>query len=259
MTIHTNNSVDHNSSWPPLYQTRYSKRAKRPFLQITQEHGLEVILPYRKKTFNIVLLLEEKKRWIIRTLKKMLHQPLLRSKTLPLPPTELECQGISTTWKIGYQSIDHAKHVKLILNSTAFQNPYLVLKGNTGNTALCFKTLKKFLIQQASLTLIPWLQQLSNLTRLSFNRAIIRGQSTLWGSCNSRKTISLNYKLLFLPPHLTRHVLIHELCHTQYLNHSTRFWALFNQWDPECMQHRKALKQADHYLPDWLKTNNSFN
>ena len=48
-------------------------------------------------------------------------------------------------------------------------------------------------------------------------------------SCSTRGTISLNYKLLFLPRPLVRYVLLHELCHTRQSNHAVAFWALVAQ------------------------------
>ena len=59
---------------------------------------------------------------------------------------------------------------------------------------------------------------------LPFNKAKFRCQKTRWGSCSSRKNISLNINMCFLPKEQQDYLLLHELVHTKMMNHSKEYW-----------------------------------
>ena len=78
--------------------------------------------------------------------------------------------------------------------------------------------------------------------RFSYNRITIRDQKTRWGSCSQRGTLSFNYRLALLPPHLADYVVVHELCHLAHFNHSASFWQLVAQMCPAYRACRKELR-----------------
>lgn len=69
------------------------------------------------------------------------------------------------------------------------------------------------------------LKYLADKHGFTYNRAFIRNQRTRWGSCSQKNDISLNVKLVRLPDELMDYVILHELTHTRYKNHSSEFWA----------------------------------
>lgn len=71
----------------------------------------------------------------------------------------------------------------------------------------------------------------------------VRHLKSRWGSCNSHKEITLNYYLMQLPWELIDYVLIHELAHTEHLNHSAAFWQAVETALPTYKQRRKLLKE----------------
>jgi predicted metal-dependent hydrolase len=68
------------------------------------------------------------------------------------------------------------------------------------------------------------LNYLSEKYGFTYNRVFIRNQRTRWGSCSHKDNISLNMKLIRLPDELMDYVILHELVHTRFKNHSKQFW-----------------------------------
>ena len=96
-------------------------------------------------------------------------------------------------------------------------------------------------IAKLELTARTW--ELARIHQVKIERVSIRAQRTRWGSCSSRGTISLNWKLIQAPPFVQDYLIIHELMHRREMNHSRRFW----KWVAEaCPGYQIAEK--------WLKT-----
>ena len=71
-----------------------------------------------------------------------------------------------------------------------------------------------------------------------------------WGSCNSKREIRLNWRLIQAPPHIINYVICHELAHLKEMNHSNRFWEEVEKVLPEYRSSEKELKtlSSDLYL-----------
>jgi hypothetical protein len=69
-----------------------------------------------------------------------------------------------------------------------------------------------------------------------------------WGSCNSRKQIRLNWRLIQAPPHIIQYVICHEMAHLKEMNHSARFYAVQESLFPNHVQAEKELKALSAIL-----------
>jgi len=74
-----------------------------------------------------------------------------------------------------------------------------------------------------------------------YERISVRRVRTRWGSCSARKNLNFNYKLYYLEKELQDYVIVHEICHLEELNHSSKFWALVARTVPDFRQRRKRL------------------
>lgn len=69
----------------------------------------------------------------------------------------------------------------------------------------------------------------------------IRDQRSRWGSCSETGGISLNWRLILLPPRLQDHIILHELAHLQHFDHSQAFYKLLARLDPQSDKHSDEL------------------
>ncbi len=76
----------------------------------------------------------------------------------------------------------------------------------------------------------------------TYRRITIRNQRTRWGSASRSGNLNFNYRMTFLPPHLSDYVIVHELCHLGEFNHSKKFWDLVARTIPDHRALRKELR-----------------
>ena len=78
----------------------------------------------------------------------------------------------------------------------------------------------------------------------------IKGYKSRWGSCNSRGEISFNWRIIMAPKSVINYVVIHELCHLKYHDHSDKFWGFVESNLPSYREQRDWLK-CNETLLEW--------
>ena len=84
---------------------------------------------------------------------------------------------------------------------------------------------------------------ISNNIYIRPSKIIIKDQKSLWGSCNSRREIRLNWRLVLMPQFVMDYIIIHELCHIKQMNHSKEFWKLVESHCPSYKESKYWLKE----------------
>ncbi len=114
------------------------------------------------------------------------------------------------------------------------------------------RQLQAWLKRAALDRLAPRLLQLAGELNCSVSRVSIRCQRTRWGSCSTRGTVSLNCSLLFLRNEVVRYLFVHELAHTQHMNHSANFWRLVEKMEPDYRRLDRDLLAGWRTVPEWV-------
>lgn len=229
----------------PDYELQVSRRARRARIKVTPLGKVVVVIPAGVDPAIAPRFLAEKQPW----LSQVLYRIAARQRYLPtshsLQPDRIALTALDEVWQVEYR-----ENLPRTLTSSASSRRLQLNRDVAASVNAGY--LRHWLQQRARQALPAWLQQTSEEVQLPFERVQIRGQKTRWGSCSSRRTISLNRNLLLLPAPTVHYLLIHELCHTRHMNHSPRFWRLVSECMPDYEQHEKILREATRQLPLWV-------
>ena len=107
----------------------------------------------------------------------------------------------------------------------------------------CLKSLAKRLAPQV---VIKYAQEVATEVGARPSRFVIGSGLRKLGHCTRAREIQLSYNIVFLPSHLARFIILHEITHLTHFNHSPEFHALLNSY---CGGNEKALINELKHFP----------
>lgn len=102
---------------------------------------------------------------------------------------------------------------------------------------------KKQYIKKAHILIPQRVDYYAQLVGVGYNRIAIKDTRTRWGSCSGDGNLNFSYKLILMPMEILDYVVVHELCHRIYMNHSKEFWSEVERVIPDYKERRKWLKE----------------
>lgn len=236
---------------PLAYTIRLSPRARRPRLVMSLAGGLTVVLPVAgnpaRQERLAAELVRQNAAWIERTAARLRSRRPEQPEARPLPAW-LELMAVGRVL-----ALECAPRPGVRPRLRQNGPDRLLLAGDLDDQPAVRAALLDWLKARARQELLPMLEEVSAAIGLPFAAASFRAQARRWGSCSRAGNISLNCRLLLLPEHLARAVMIHELCHTAHPDHSARFYALAARHDPQARELRHRLADAEGLIPALLR------
>ena len=231
------------------YRVRISPRSRRLRLNLSARDGLTVVIPRGYDARRIPAIVEARKGWVEKHLQRFSEEARFVAESPPdILPETIDLPALEEIWHIAYRPTG-ARHA---VEVETYGLGELVVSGAVHDHTACRSVLKRWLRRRAAEMLAPLLARLAKENGFRYNRMTIRSQKTRWGSCSARKTICLNCHLLLLPADIVRYILLHELCHTVFMNHSDKFWSLLERSVPDCQMIRRRMRGGWKDLPAWL-------
>ena len=222
------------------YRIRRSDRARRARIQVSSD-GVEVVVPRRLPLREVEPFVQEKRKWIERTLRRMAEAEAER------PPARLEDGG-----EVPYLG----ERLRLDVRVEAGRvRPHVARLGETlrarvglpGREAVEY-ALERWFRRQARDEVAWRLDAAVARAGTSYSRLQIRGQRTRWASCSSDGAMSFNWRLLLAPPEILDYVVEHEVAHLEVHDHSERFWSLLASRSPDVREHERWLRRHGQLL-----------
>jgi predicted metal-dependent hydrolase len=121
--------------------------------------------------------------------------------------------------------------------------PMTMTPGDAAVQAVALAACKKALKLQAEKLLPERLAELATKHGFTYTSVSVRELKSRWGSCDQSKHITFNFYLMQLPWDFIDYVIIHELVHTDHMNHGPEFWHRFGQCYPNYLHYKKELRK----------------
>lgn len=128
--------------------------------------------------------------------------------------------------------------------------PYLYVPETlAGSAATVRARVVKWYKEQALRHFAARVESYAGLLAVSVPSVRLSSAQHLWGSCNTKGEIRLNWRLIQAPAMQIDYVVAHELAHLIELNHSKKFWKLVARIYPPYDWARRQLRevQAQYY------------
>lgn len=198
--------LSNGTSVPVIIETRRGARNVTLRPKTTPNMEIHISKPWTTSTKFVLSFLESKRKWVENIFNKMpKHETVQSGVIIPVLGRE----------------------VKIIHDENMRGNSYL----DTDKTTLCVgggadmfeRRAREFIKGE----LLKEIKQIIKTTPREYwpSRITLRDTSSRWGSCSSNGSISFSWRLAFAPYEVMRYVVMHELSHRKYMDHSAQFWA----------------------------------
>jgi predicted metal-dependent hydrolase len=206
------------ASTEPEWRVRRSTRARRLGLRMFHDGSFELVVPERLRRPDLGAFVARHQDWIARQRRRYAAQ------SLPQPEGLLRLQLLGEDWPAG----------------EAPQDP-----------RAC-RLLMRRLARRAKFALAAAIGQVAAAHGCRPRAVRVRWLRTRWGSCSASGVITLNCCLLFQRAEVVRYLCAHELAHLAHMNHSTRFWAQVERYEPGWRELDAELVGGWRHVPRWL-------
>ena len=207
-------------------------KAKIKNIYITIENGEVVIkAPWYTTRNQIQEVVESKRDWIMKKLEEYNVSP--RKAKEYEDGEKFQILGESYYLNIYYKDINNAilnvenEKIEIILPLSYAEED---------NTEQIKKMIEEKEVESA-------MEKTRKMVGLAPEEYKIKKIKYAWGTCSSRKVITINQNLMMYSRKAIEYVVLHEICHLKYMNHSKKFWEMVESYMPDYKEAEKELKK----------------
>jgi len=203
-------------------------RSKRKTLALTVDEQARLVVraPLKMSQKDIEAFIEKKAQWIA-----------LRQRQVTEDAARYQVFGLAEGQSIllfGEPHVVHQSNVtKIKVEDKLIQVPQsTTLEGFT-----------KWMRLKGKKTISARVSYYAERMGLSYATVRVSNARRRWGSCGAKNTLNFSWRLVMCPPWVIDYVVVHELCHITFKNHSSQFWQYVAKQMPHYKEARHWLKQ----------------
>lgn len=204
------------------------KPVKHARIRVNESKSVRVIVPDSFSDQEIDALLNQKEKWIAEKLAFFND----RKESIALHSNQILFLGEKYSFY----------HFSELKRKVIISHEHKTIR--SGLELLDPAKLEKWYRKQARKIILERLETYSNKHGFVYNKVYIRAQKSKWGNCSRKKNLSLNWRLIKAPLFVIDYIIVHELVHTEMLNHTKQFWMKLKLIFPD---YKKAVNWLDKY------------
>ncbi len=220
-------------------RVRESGRARRARIWVGPRRPLEIVVPPRTSDRTIDRLIASHRGWIIE------KDAWAREQAEGARRLGLDRPGV--VW-LGGQAVPIERREGG--RSVARRRDGRVLVG--GSEAGAAGAIERWYRREARTRLGAHTERAARSLGVRAGRVSIRDPRTRWGSCSASGTISYSWRLVLCPPEVLDYVVVHELCHLRFHDHSSAFWGMLGGARPRWREQAGWLRQHSLEIGDYV-------
>lgn len=103
--------------------------------------------------------------------------------------------------------------------------------------------LKKWYKKQAYAYVSKRVDYYKDIVGVTVTSVSIKSRKSQWGSCDSNGNLTFSWRLVMAKPEAIDYVVVHELCHRKYMDHSRDFWNQVQKYMPDYKKQKQWLEE----------------
>ena len=229
--------IKNTEIWKDIKYELIKSRRRSMALEVNEKAQLVVRVPFRVGGAEIRSLLHKNNDWIIqkmsvakRKVQDIKHQQFFEGEDIIF---------------LGKEYLLHLQKEKIIRGLCFSNNEFFL---NSDDVDMGAVYLEKWYKEQAKHICSELAHDLSKQMGVVFKKIKINGPKHRWGSCSRSGNINISFRIMMAPLSIIKYVVVHELSHLIYMNHSKSFWRNVEKYSPDYKLSSQWLKKNGHTL-----------
>jgi len=200
-------------------------------LEVDVEDGILVRAPNHLSSVEIKRIVKKKADWIQRKQKKVNE-----IKPAPQPKEFLSGEKLpylGRRYRLQVSRTNEVKKASVKLYQGKFQVQVNSLLEEEARRLAIRAAFIAWYRKRAEVKINERVEKYKTKIGVEPNNVKIKKQKKRWGSCSSKGNLNFNWKLIMAPMSIIDYLVVHELAHLKYSNHSRDFWNLVGALVPD--------------------------
>lgn len=198
------------------FEVVYRKR-KTISIEVNLEGKIRVRAPVKLEIRNILDVVERKANWICRKQDELLERNSIRRVNTYINGETYLYLG--NEYILELHCNQEVKKPKVVIKDNIIQISYKEIDGSI------VKSILELWYRQKTLEIV--IERVSNYKKyfsIAPKELRVKQQKRSWASCTYDNRILFNWRISMAPIEVINYIVVHEMCHMDFKNHSNNFW-----------------------------------